>query len=135
MKSFLFLLLLTISHTVAFAQKTLPNIATDDVQPNFTVPLTNTWLARYEKRQTKMVKILGLNTQQKRSLDTFNDRYVTQRAILQEDKSLNVRTRLSKNELMRRERDAAFRNILNAQQLAKWNDLRKVQKKKAFRKK
>lgn len=132
MKSFMFLLCLTALCFSASAQKTN---GAEETQPNFTVPLTNTWLDRFEKRQIKMIKILGLSDGQKRSLDTLNDRYVTQKALLHEDKSLNMRARSSKNELMRRERDAKFKTMLKPEQLAKWNELRKAQKKKTFRKK
>ena len=132
MKSLIFLVCMTAFSFSALAQK--PNGA-EETQPNFTVPLTNTWLDRFEKRQTKMIQILGLSSEQKRSLDTLNDRYVTQKALLHEDKSLNMRARLSKNELMRRERDTKFRGLLKPEQLAKWNELRKAQKKKTFRKK
>ncbi len=135
MKSFLFSLLFITSSFWGFAQKHAPATASEDAQPSFTVPMTNTWLARYEKRQTKMIHILGLTTDQKRSLDTFNDRYVTQRAILHENKSLNLHARTEKTQILRRERDTKFKNTLTPEQLEKWNELRKTQKKKAFRKK
>ena len=135
MKSLVILVCLTTISFFAAAQKSVPNSAEEDSKPNFTVPMANTWLDRYEKRQSKMIQILGLSTAQKRSLDTLNDRYVTQKAILHEDKSLNLRARVSKNEVLRRERDSKFRSLLNPEQVAKWNELRKTQKKKTFRKK
>jgi Spy/CpxP family protein refolding chaperone len=135
MKSIIFFMLFTLSCGFVFAQKALPTMGADDSQPNFTAPLNNTWMARYEKRQTKMIQILGLTSEQKRSLDTFNDRYVTQRAVLHEDKSLKLHERNAKAILLRHERDSKFKNVLSPEQLAKWNDLRKTQKKKAFRKK
>lgn len=135
MKSLVILVCLTTISFFASAQKSAPNSAEEDSKPNFTVPMTNTWLDRYEKRQSKMIQILGLSTTQKRSLDTLNDRYVTQKAILHEDKSLSLRARISKNEVLRRERDSKFRSLLSPEQVAKWNELRKTQKKKTFRKK
>ncbi len=135
MKSIIFSICLIALSLQASAQQTVPNTATEDTQSDFTVPKTNTWLDRFEKRQTKMIKLLNLTVQQKHSLDTLNDRYVTQKALLQEDKALNLRARTAHLEIMRRERETKFRDLLTDNQLEKWNDLRKGQRKKTFRKK
>ena len=82
-----------------------------------------------------MIQLLSLNVQQKRSLDTLNDRFVTQRVQLQEENTLNLRARLAELEILRRERETKFRNLLTDAQLEKWNNLRKGQRKKTFRKK
>ncbi len=133
MKSYIFSIGLIAFGWHLSAQQPVRTTATEESE--FTIPLKNSWLEKFEKRQTKMIKLLSLTDPQKRSLDTLNDRYVTQKALLQEDKSLNLRTRLAHLEVMRRERETKFRGILTNAQLAKWNDLRKQQRKKAFRKK
>jgi endonuclease/exonuclease/phosphatase family metal-dependent hydrolase len=135
MKSIILLICLTVLSFQASAQKKSPNTVTEDTQSDFTVPKTNSWLDRFEKRQTKMIQLLNLSEQQKHSLDTLNDRYVTQKVLLQEDKSLNIRARTAHLEVMRRERENKFRDLLTNTQLSKWNDLRKGQRKKTFRKK
>ncbi len=135
MKSLIVSICLVAFSFEASAQHNAPNTAKEDSQSDFTVPKPNTWLYRFEKRQTKMIKLLNLTQQQKRSLDTLNDRYVTQKALLQEDKSLNIRARTTHLEVLRRERESKFRNLLTDTQLSKWNDLRKGQRKKTFRKK
>ena len=135
MKSIILLICLTTLSFQASAQKKSPNTVTEDTQSDFTVPKTNSWLDRFEKRQTKMIQLLNLSEQQKHSLDTLNDHYVTQKALLQEDNSLNMRARTVHLEVMRRERETKFRDLLTDNQLKKWNDLRKGQRKKTFRKK
>ena len=136
MKSSILIAVLTSFCTFVFAQKPEAKTrAEDSTEPAFAVPMTNTWLNRFEKRQNKMIKIIGLSQLQKRSLDTLNDHYVTQRAILQDDKSINLHTRNAKTQLLRREREAKFKSFLTPEQIIKWNDLRKGQRKKTFRKK
>lgn len=135
MKSLILTVFLTLFSFFAHAQKPTPLSSTNDTQPNFAVPMNNTWLARFEKRQTKMIQLLGLTTEQKRRLDTLNDHYVTQRATLQEDKSIDLRARSAKIAVLRRERETKFKTHLTEQQLGKWNEMRKTQKKKTFRKK
>lgn len=135
MKSLIFSICLTALSLQASAQQHVPNTATEDTQSDFTAPQTNSWLDRFEKKQTKMLKQLNLTEQQKHSLDTLNDRFVTQRVLLQEDNTLNMRTRTAHLETMRRERETKFRDLLTEAQLTKWNNLRKGQKKKTFRKK
>jgi Spy/CpxP family protein refolding chaperone len=135
MKSIILTVCLSVFSFLAFAQKKAPLSSAKETQPTFTVPMMNTWLGRFEKRQTKMIQLLGLSTEQKHSLDTFNDHYVTQRATLQEDKSVSVKTRTEKIKLLSQERETKFKNLLTPEQLNKWNDLRKGQKKKTFRKK
>ncbi len=135
MKSIIFSICLIALSLQASAQQNAPNTATKDTQSDFTVPKTNSWLDRFEKRQMKMIKLLNLTEQQKHSLDTLNDRYVTQKVLLQEDKALNLRSRTAHLEVMHRERETKFRELLSETQLTKWNDLRKGQRKKTFRKK
>jgi Spy/CpxP family protein refolding chaperone len=115
----------------AFAQK--PNEAT--AKEEFSLFSKDTWMGRFQKRQQKMVKKLGLDETQKRSLDTMNDVYVTQRAAFYDDKSLERRDRKADIKQLQKDRYAKFQNILTPEQLQKWEDLRKGQKKKVFRKK
>lgn len=135
MKQLILVTCVTLFSFLAYAQKPAPLSSTDDAQPNFAIPMKNTWLDRFEKRQIKMIQLIGLSAEQKRSLDTLNDHYVTQRAALQEDKTIDLRTRSHKTELLRRERESKFKSYLTDKQLQKWNELRKAQKKKTFRKK
>ena len=135
MKPLILVTFLTLFSFLANAQKQPPLSSNNDTQPSFAIPMNNTWLARFEKRQTKMIQLLGLTADQKRRLDTLNDHYVTQRATLQEDKSIDLRARLAKIELLRRERESKFKTHLTEQQIEKWNEMRKAQKKKTFRKK
>ena len=133
MKSSIFSLILLALSIQTYAQHTQPKAESDESE--FTVPTKNSWLGNFEKRQTKMIQLLSLNVQQKRSLDTLNDRFVTQRVQLQEENTLNLRARLAELEILRRERETKFRNLLTDAQLEKWNNLRKGQRKKTFRKK
>ncbi len=135
MKSIILTVCLSVFSFLAFAQKKAHLSSAEETQPIFAVPMNNTWLGRFEKRQTKMIQLLGLSTEQKQSLDKFNDNYVTQRATLQEDKSINVRTRTAKIALLHQEREEKFKSLLTPHQLQQWNELRKGQKKKTFRKK
>jgi Spy/CpxP family protein refolding chaperone len=118
-----------------FAQKpaALPQDAT--AKEEFSLFSKNTWMGRFQKGQQKMVKKLGLDEQQKRSLDTMNDIYVTQRASFYDDKSLERRDRKTEIKQLQKDRVTKFQSILTPEQLQKWEDLRKGQKKKVFRKK
>jgi Spy/CpxP family protein refolding chaperone len=95
----------------------------------------DTWMGRFQKGQEKMVKKLGLDEQQRRSLDTMNDAYVSQRAAFYDDKSIERRDRKADIKQLQKDRYAKFQSILTPEQLQKWEDLRKGQKKKVFRKK
>jgi hypothetical protein len=135
MKSIILTVCLSFVSFLAFSQKKAPLSSSENTQPTFAIPMNHTWLGRFEKRQTKMIQLLGLNPEQKHSLDTLNDNYVTQRAVLQEDKSVNVRTRTAKIKLLHRERETKFKKLLTEEQLSKWDDFRHGQKKKTLRKK
>jgi Spy/CpxP family protein refolding chaperone len=111
----------------------LPNEAT--VKDDFSLFSKDTWLGRFQKQQSKMVSKLGLNEQQRRSLDTMNDIYVTQRAAFFDDDSLARRDRKTDIRQLQNERYAKFKNLLSPEQLKKWEELRRGQKKKVFRKK
>ena len=95
----------------------------------------NTWMGRFQKQQHKMVEKLGLDEAQKRSLDTMNDIYVTKRAAFFDDSSIDRRDRKADIKQLQKERYAKFQNILTPEQLQKWDEMRKGQKKKVFRKK
>lgn len=135
MKSLSFFVCFILFCFSTFAQKQTSLNGSKETEPNFAVPLNNTWLARFEKRQTKMIQFLALSNEQKHRLDTLNDNYVTQRAVINDDKSINVRTRMAKIEALRREREVKFKNMLTSTQTSRWDDLRRMQKKKTFRKK
>jgi Spy/CpxP family protein refolding chaperone len=119
----------------AHAQKPAVSPATASAKEEFTLFSKDTWMGRFQKRQQKMVEKLGLNEQQRRSLDTMNDIYVTQRAAFFEDSTLDRRDRKVDIKQLQKERYAKFQSLLSPEQLKKWEDLRKGQKKKVFRKK
>ena len=108
MKSLTLSVILTSFCVFAYAQRPAPLSSAEDSQPNFTVPMNNSWLGRFEKRQSHMVKRLGLTTEQKKSLDTLNDHYVVKRAVLQEDRTVTRRTRVDSIKVLRFR--AAFNN-------------------------
>ena len=135
MKSLILSVVLTSFSFLAYAQRPAPLSSAEDSQPNFTVPMNNSWLGRFEKRQSYMVKRLGLTTEQKKSLDTLNDHYVVKRAVLQEDRTVSRRTRIDSIKTLRHNRETSFKSFLTDDQIQKWNELRKAQKKKTFRKK
>ena len=121
---------------VAAAQEPAKTAGADsDEAPAFTTPKSTSWLGKFERHQTKMVTYLQLTDTQRRSLDTVNDQYVTQRAALYEDKALDRHDRKGKLHDLRQSRETRFQTMLNAEQLEKWNDLRKGKKKQIFRKK
>ena len=133
MKSFTFSIFIAAWSLQIFAQKPTPKADTEET--DFTAPTKKSWLYNFEKRQTKMIQLLRLTEPQKRSLDTLNDRFVTQRVQLQEENTHNLRARLAQLEILRRERETKFRNLLTDAQLEKWNNLRKGQRRKTFKKK
>ena len=135
MKSLILSVILTSFCFFAYAQRSAPLSSAEDSQPNFTVPMNNSWLGRFEKRQSYMVKRLGLTTEQKKSLDTLNDHYVVKRAVLQEDRTVARRTRIDSIKVLRKDRETSFKSFLTDAQRQKWDELRKAQKKKTFRKK
>ena len=135
MKSLILSVILTSFCFFAHAQRSVPLSSAEDSQPNFTVPMNNSWLGRFEKRQSYMVKRLGLTTEQKKSLDTLNDHYVVKRAVLQEDRTVARRTRIDSIKVLRKDRETSFKSFLTDAQRQKWDELRKAQKKKTFRKK
>ena len=135
MKSLILSVILTSFCFLATAQRPAPLSSAEDSQPNFTVPMNNSWLGRFEKRQSYMVKRLGLTTEQKKSLDTLNDHYVVKRAVLQEDRTVARRTRIDSIKVLRKDRETSFKSFLTDAQRQKWDELRKAQKKKTFRKK
>ena len=134
MKSLIFSVIFSAFCFFAHAQKPVPLSSADESHPNFAVPMNNSWLGRFEKRQSHMVKRLGLTTEQKKSLDTLNDHYVVKRAVLQEDKTVARRTRIDSIKVLRKNRETSFKSFLNDAQRQKWDELRKAQKKKTFRK-
>jgi hypothetical protein len=131
--------ILTISclFIVAFlaAQKPtkLPNVT--DSKEEHTLFSKNTWLGRFQKSQEKMIGKLGLDEAQRRSLDTMNDRYVTQRAAFFDDKELDRKDRKADILQLNNDRYTKFKSILTPEQLKKWDDFRRGQKKKVLRKK
>ena len=135
MKSLILSVILTSFCCLALAQRPVPLSSAEDSQPNFAVPMNNSWLGRFEKRQSHMVKRLGLTTEQKKSLDTLNDHYVVKRAVLQEDRTVARRTRIDSIKVLRKDRETSFKSFLTDAQRQKWDELRRAQKKKTFRKK
>jgi hypothetical protein len=111
----------------------LPNDAS--AKEGFTLFSKDTWMGRFQKGQQKIVVKIGLDEAQRRSLDTMNDVYVSQRAAFYDDKNLDRRDRKADIKQLQKERYDKFISLLSPEQLKKWNDLRKGQKKKVLRKK
>lgn len=133
-KQFLTLCFLLIAVCV-MAQKPKGAPKVPDAQEGFSLFAKDTWIGRFQKQQEKFAKKIGLTEQQRRSLDTMNDIYVTQRASFLDDSSLARRDRKEDIKQLQKERYAKFQSLLTAEQMKKWEDLRKGQKKKVFRKK
>jgi Spy/CpxP family protein refolding chaperone len=121
--------------TLVMAQKPKATPQVTDSQEGFSLFSKDTWIGRFQKKQEKFVKKIGLTEQQRRSLDTMNDIYVTQRAAFLDDSSIARRDRKEDIRQLQKDRYAKFQSLLTAEQLKKWEDLRKGQKKKVFRKK
>jgi hypothetical protein len=119
----------------AMAQKPKVTPQATNAQEGFSLFAKNTWIGRFQKQQEKFVQKIGLTEQQRRSLDTMNDLYVTQRAAFLDDSALARRDRKEDIKQLQKERYAKFQSLLTTEQLEKWEDLRKTQKKKVFRKK
>jgi Spy/CpxP family protein refolding chaperone len=117
----------------AFLMAQKPQVT--DSQEGFSLFAKDSWIGRFQKRQEKFVKKIGLTEQQRRSLDTMNDIYVNQRAAFLDDSSLARRDRKEDIKALQKERYNKFQSLLTPEQLKKWEDLRKGQKKKVFRKK
>jgi Spy/CpxP family protein refolding chaperone len=125
--------LLFAAFAIAQKPKVVPQVT--DSKEGFSLFSKETWIGRFQKKQDKMVKKLGLDEQQRRSLDTMNDVYVTQRAAFFDDDSLARRQRKTDIRQLQKDRYTKFQSLLTPEQLKKWEDLRKNQKKKVFRKK
>lgn len=119
----------------AIAQKSAKTPTATASKDGFSLFSKDTWLGRFQKQQEKMVTRLGLDEPQRRSLDTMNDIYVTQRAAFFDDKSLKRNNRKEDIQQLQKDRYAKFKNLLTPEQLEKWDDFRKGQKKKVLRKK
>jgi Spy/CpxP family protein refolding chaperone len=130
---------LTISFMLiaAFVMAQKPKVTPQASEPKegFSLFAKDSWIGRFQKQQEKFVKKIGLTEQQRRSLDTMNDLYVTQRAAFLDDSSLARRDRKEDIRELQKERYAKFQSLLTPEQLKKWEELRKAQKKKVFRKK
>ena len=125
--------LLIVAFVVAQKPAKLPD-ATDS-KDEFSLFSKDTWLGRFQKKQEKIIVKLGLNDVQRRSLDTMNDSYVMQRAAFFDDDSLQRKDRKADILQLQKNRLSKFQNILTPEQLKKWDDFRRGQKKKVFRKK
>jgi hypothetical protein len=71
----------------AMAQKPKVTPQASATKEEFTLFAKDSWIGRFQKQQEKFVKKIGLTEQQRRSLDTMNDIYVTQRAAFLDDSS------------------------------------------------
>lgn len=119
----------------AYAQKTTTKPNTTASKEGFSLFSKDTWIGRFEKQHQQMAEKLGLNEAQRRSVDTMNDVYVSQRAAFFDDKSLDRRDRKTEIKQLQKDRLAKFQSLLTPEQLKKWEDLRRGQKKKVLRKK
>ncbi len=122
---------------VAFvvAQKPAKLSNATDSKDDFSLFSKDSWLGRFQKKQEKIVVKLGLNDGQRRSLDTMNDSYVTQRAAFFDDDSLQRKDRKTDILQLQKKRLSKFQSILTPEQAKKWEEFRRGQKKKVFRKK
>lgn len=120
---------------VLAAQKPAKLPEPTDSKDDFSLFSKDTWLGRFQKQQNKIVSKLGLNEVQRRSLDTMNDTYVTQRSALFDDKNLERKDRKAEIGQLQNARSTKFQSILTPEQLKKWEEFRRGQKKKVFRKK
>ncbi|MDZ7879186.1 MAG: T9SS type A sorting domain-containing protein [Saprospiraceae bacterium] len=91
-KQFLTIVLLCIA-TFAVAQKPKVTPQASEHKEGFSLFAKDSWIGRFQKRQEKFAQKIGLTEQQRRSLDTMNDLYVTQRAAFLDDSSLARRDR------------------------------------------
>ena len=119
----------------AFAQKPVKLPEATDSKDEFSLFSKGTWLGRFQKKQEKIITKLGLDDTQRRSLDTMNDSYVMQRAAFFDDDSLQRKDRKADILLLQKNRVAKFQSILTPEQRKKWDEFRRGQKKKVFRKK
>ena len=117
------------------AQKPVKLPEATDSKDEFSLFSKGTWLGRFQKKQEKMVTKLGLDDTQRRSLDTMNDSYVMQRAAFFDDDSLQRKDRKADILQLQKNRIAKFQSILTPEQRKKWDDFKRGQKKKVFRKK
>ena len=117
------------------AQKPIKLPEATDSKDEFSLFSKSNWLGRFQKKQEKMVTKLGLDDTQRRSLDTMNDTYVTQRAAFFDDDALQRKDRKADIKQLQKDREAKFQSILTPEQRKKWDDFRRGQKKKVFRKK
>ncbi len=117
------------------AQKPVVKPPDASAKEGFSLFSKDNWMGRFQKRQDKMVQKLGLDEAQRRSLDTMNDAYVSQRAAFYDDTLLDRNDRKADIKQLQKDRAAKFQSLLTAEQLKKWDALRKGQKKKVFRKK
>jgi Spy/CpxP family protein refolding chaperone len=131
-----FLIIVCLFTTVLVsAQKPVVKSPDGSAKEGFSLFSKDNWMGRFQKRQDKMVQKLGLDDQQRRSLDTMNDAYVSQRAAFYDDAALGRHGRKVDIKQLQKDREAKFQNLLTPEQLKKWGELRKGQKKKVFRKK
>lgn len=119
----------------AYAQKNVGKPNATASKEGFSLFSKDTWIGRFEKQHQQMAEKLGLDEAQRRSVDTMNDVYVSQRAAFFDDKSLDRRDRKADIKQLQKDRLAKFQSLLTPEQLKKWEDLRRGQKKKVLRKK
>ena len=119
----------------AYAQKTAATPSATASKEGFSLFSKDTWIGRFEKKHQKIAEKLGLDEAQRRSLDTMNDVYVSQRAAFFDDKTLGRRDRKADIQQLQKDRVTKFQSLLTPEQLKKWEDLRRGQKKKILRKK
>ena len=118
-----------------YAQRPAAAPTATDSKEGFSLFSKGSWIGRFEKKHQKMAEKLGLDEAQRRSIDTMNDVYVSQRAAFFDDKSLKNRDRKADILQLQKDRLSKFQSLLTPEQLKKWEDLRRGQKKKILRKK
>jgi Spy/CpxP family protein refolding chaperone len=118
-----------------FAQKPTAAPSATASKEGFSLFSKDSWIGRFEKKHQKMAEKLGLDDAQRRNLDTMNDVYVSQRAAFFDDKALGRRDRKTEIQQLQKDRLTKFQSLLTPEQLKKWEDLRRGQKKKILRKK
>ncbi len=119
----------------AYAQKSVGKPSATASKEGFSLFSKDSWIGRFEKKHQRMAEKLGLDAAQRRSLDTMNDVYVSQRAAFFDDKTLGRSDRKADILQLQKDRMSKFESLLTSEQLKKWTDLRRGQKKKILRKK
>jgi len=96
----------------------------------FIVPAPKTMLWNIERSQKKLVKKLKLDLEQQKKFDEINDRYVTLKAAVEENKSLKRIQRKREIKKLIVERDQSQFSMLHPDQVPAWNKAKEKKRKR-----